>query len=105
MALTKMTIPQGQTLTKEQYAQVMKAVEMPIVYDEDSPETTEELYQLYEPIAARQRAEREHPVMAFSVTKETMEKARSLGAGYTRVLSRLMEMALNDPDMIKKCSM
>jgi hypothetical protein len=32
-----------------------------------------------------------------------MEKARALGKGYTSVLSRLLDAALNDEEMIKKC--
>lgn len=31
------------------------------------------------------------------------EKAKKLGRGYNGILSRLLDMALSNPDMVKKC--
>ena len=44
MAVIKKTIVKGQGLTHEQLMELEAASKMPIVYDEDSPELTEEQY-------------------------------------------------------------
>ena len=44
MAMIKKTTVKGQKLTNEQLMDLEAASKMPIVYDEDSPELTEEQY-------------------------------------------------------------
>lgn len=44
MAIIKKTIVKGQKPTNEQLMELEAASKMPIVYDEDSPELTEEQY-------------------------------------------------------------
>ena len=44
MAIIKKTIVKGQKPTHEQLMELEAASKMPIVYDEDSPELTEEQY-------------------------------------------------------------
>ena len=64
-----------------------------------APERYEELAKL----AEQKREERRKQVLTLRVSAETMNKARALGTGYTGILSRLLEAALDDPDMIEKC--
>lgn len=64
-----------------------------------APERYEELAKL----AEQKREERRKQVLTLRVSAETMNKARALGKGYTGILSRLLEAALDDPDMIEKC--
>ena len=44
MAMIKKMTVKGQKLTNEQLMELEAALKMPIVYDEDSPELTEEQY-------------------------------------------------------------
>lgn len=46
MAMIKKTIVKGQKPTNEQLMELEAASKMPIIYDEDSPELTEEQYAL-----------------------------------------------------------
>lgn len=54
-------------------------------------------------LAQERREERKKQVLTLRVSPETMAKAKSLGKGYTGILSRLLEEALNDPEMIRRC--
>ena len=45
MAIRKMTVKTGQKPTKEQKKRIREAMKRPIVYDDDSPELTEEQYE------------------------------------------------------------
>jgi hypothetical protein len=37
------------------------------------------------------------------VSSETLDKAKKLGKDYTDVLGRLLDLAINDPEMVKRC--
>jgi uncharacterized protein (DUF4415 family) len=92
-----------ENMTNEEIKEIKSAAEMPVVYDEDSPELTEEMYEEFKKAAEKRREERKKQVLTLRVSADTLNKAKSLGKGYTGILSRLIELALNDPDMIKKC--
>lgn len=47
--------------------------------------------------------ERRKMLVSIRLSPETFEKAKKLGRGYTGILSRLLDMALSNPDMVKKC--
>ena len=54
-------------------------------------------------VAKEKREERQKQVLTLRVSAETMKKAKSLGKGYTGILSRILEYALNDPEIIRRC--
>lgn len=70
--------------------------------DEECPELTDEELAKMRTFAEYMRERRRKQVLTLRVTQETMDKAKSLGKGYTGILSRLLELALNDPEMVKK---
>ena len=103
MAIHNMLVKPGQQPTEEQKQRILKAAGHPIVYDEDSPELTEEQYREFALVAARQRKARKKPVVSLRISPETLAKAKLLGRGYTSVLSRLLDLAIDNPEMVKKC--
>lgn len=90
-------------LTREQKKEIKAAAKRPIVFDEDCPELADEQLKEFRRVAQERRKERQKQVLTLRVSAATMKKAKSLGRGYTSILSRLLEMALDDPEMIKKC--
>ena len=70
--------------------------------DKENPELTEEELAQMRSFAELRREQRQKQVLTIRVTQETMRKAKALGKGYTGILSRLLELALNDPEMVKK---
>ena len=103
MAISRMTVKVGQKPTKEQKKRIREAMKRPIVYDDDSPELTEEQYKAFAVVAAEQRKARKKELVSIRLSHDTLEKAKMLGRGYTGVLSRLLTMALDNPDMVRKC--
>jgi len=103
MAIHKMTVNVGQKPTKEQKKRIREAMNRPIVYDDDAPELTEEQYKAFAVVAEEQRKARKKELVSIRLSHETLEKAKMLGRGYTGVLSRLLTMALDNPDMVRKC--
>lgn len=81
------------TLTPEEEKEVSEAYKKPIVYDEDSPEMTTEMLKQFHRFD-------EIPVY---ITDANLDKVKSFGSQYRVVLSRLINMALNDKDMVDRC--
>ena len=54
-------------------------------------------------LAKKQRAERRRPVITLRVSPATLEKAKATGKGYTGFMSRLLDLAINNPEMVKRC--
>lgn len=89
--------------TKEQIKMLEKAKKRKISFDEDSPELSEEDLAKFRKISDERKLERRKQVITLRVSSSTLTKARALGSGYSGVLSRMLEICLNDPNMIKRC--
>ena len=90
-------------ITEKQLMEIENAKRHDIVFDEDSPEITEEMMEQFRRVAKEKREESQKQVLTLRVSAETMKKAKSLGKGYTGILSRILEYALNDPEIIRRC--
>lgn len=64
---------------------------------------TEEQIKELKSIAQQRREEAKKTIISLRLNNKTLEKARSLGKGYTGILSRLLDLAIEDPEMLKKC--
>lgn len=80
-------------LTPEELAELEVAEQMPITFDDDCPEMTAEMLKQFH------RMDR----VAVRISPANMKKARSLGPDYAETLSRLLDLALNDAELLKKC--
>lgn len=95
-------IRSGQQPTESQIREIELAASMPVVPDEDAPELTLEQYAEMAALAKRRRSQKIKPVIALRISPETLEKAKATGKGYTGFLSRLLDNAINDPQMVSK---
>ena len=87
-------------LTAEEQAELEAAEKLPPVFDEDSPAmTAEQLLQF----KRMNRDNRTKPTVSLRISPTTLNKAKQYGKGYTALLSRLLDIAINDEDMVRKC--
>ena len=87
--------------SQEQIEMLTKAAKLPIHEEAEYPEFSEiELLQ-FKRISDERRADRQKQTVTLRLSPQALDKARSLGKGYTSVLSRILEKALADPDIIK----
>lgn len=89
-------------LTDEQRKMLEALQDKEPVPDDDCPEITSEQFAEFKRVSADRRAERVKQSVTLRLSPQTIEKAKSLGKGYTSILSRIIENALNDPEMIRK---
>ena len=72
------------------------------VPDEDCPELTLEQLAKFKRISEANRESRCKQTVTLRLSPQAMRRAKSLGKGYTSVLSRIVENALLDPATIQK---
>lgn len=80
-------------LTPEETAELEAAEKMPPIFDDDCPEMTDKMLKQFH---------RPDTVM-IRISPDSMKKVRSLGADYPKILSQLLDLALSDTELIKKC--
>ncbi len=100
--IVRTVVHTGQQPTEEQIKEIEAAMTVPVVPDEDAPELTLEQYAEMAAIARSRRSKQVKPVVALRISQSTLDKAKATGKGYTGFLSRLLDNAINDPQMVAK---
>lgn len=77
----------------EEIAELEAAEKMPIVFDDDCPEMTGEMLNQFHRMNT----------ITIGISPGNMKKVKALGADYPKILSSLLDLALNDTDLLKKC--
>ena len=90
-------------LTKKDLNQLELAKKMPIIYDEDSPKLTKKMLKEFKHYSQVKHDNRIKETMSLRVSKSTKEKLVALGKGYTSIVNRLIEYALENPSVLQKC--
>lgn len=92
----------NQPLTEEQKAMLLAIESFPDEPDEDCPELTQEQLMQFQRVAEQNREERRKKTVTLRLSPQALDKAKSLGKGYTSVLSRILESALENPEIIRQ---
>ena len=101
MNMVKMTFKElSPELTEEEVRELEAAELRSPVYDEESPEMTMEQLQEFKRMNHENRTK---PTISLRISPVTLKKARQYGKGYTGFLSRLLDAAINDEELVKKC--
>ena len=102
MATKKYNLNQNSKLTDEQILELKEASMRPFSFDEDCPELIDEELARFKRITEINKEERRKQSVTLRLSPRALKKAKSLGKGYTSVLSRILESALDDNDLLKK---
>ena len=101
MNMEKMTLNElNQELTPEEIRELEAAEAKTPVFDEDSPAMTMEQLMQFKRM---NRENRTKQTISLRVSPATLKKAKQYGKGYTSLLSRLLDIAINDEELVRKC--
>ena len=95
------TLEERGSITQEEIEMLERASTMPITFDEDSPELSKTELKEFRRISDENRMERNKQTVTLRLSPQALRKAKSLGKGYTSVLSRILEVALRNNDVIQ----
>ena len=98
--MVKMTMNElSQELTAEEIRELEAAEKKEPVFDDDSPMMREQLMQ-FKRINHQNRTK---PTISLRISPATLKKAKQYGKGYTGLLSRLLDAAIDDEELVRKC--
>ena len=99
--MVKMTLNDlMQGLSAEERRELEAAEQREPFFDEDSPQLTEEKLMQFKRI---NRENRTKPTISLRISPATLKKAKQYGKGYTGLLSRLLDAAIDDDELVRKC--
>ena len=87
----------GLTLSDEELRELESASVKEPIFDEDSPEMTLEMLKQFK------RNTRNKQTVSIRLSPKAQDFSRAYGKGYTSFLSRLIDAALDDEALVKKC--
>ena len=87
-------------LDADEIKDLEEAAAKAIVYDDDSPEMTPEMLAQYKRVMQHKRTKQ---TASIRLSEKAQKFSRSYGKGYTSFLSRLIDAALDDASLVKKC--
>ena len=90
-----------QPLTSAQKEMLEELKSRDVHPDEDAPELTQEQLQQLARASQLRREERRKQSVTLRLSPQALNTAKSLGKGYTSILSRILESALKDADTLR----
>ena len=105
MATIRKTIDISKKLTKKQLEMLEDAESRPYVEDPDNPLMTEDELSQFKRVSEIIKAERSKnrkQNVTLRLSPQTISKAKALGKGYTSILSKIIEKALDNPALTEQ---
>lgn len=87
-------------LTEEELRELEEAEKKEPVFDDDSPLMMKEQLMQFKRINHENRTK---PTISLRISPATLKKAKQYGKGYTGLLSRLLDAAIDDEELVRKC--
>lgn len=87
-------------LTAEEKQELKNAEKKEPVFDDESPLLMKEQLMQFKRI---NRENRTKPTISLRISPATLKKAKQYGKGYTGLLSRLLDAAIEDEELVRKC--
>ena len=87
-------------LTEEERLELEAAEKKEPVFDDESPLMMKEQLMQFKRINHENRTK---PTISLRISPATLKKAKQYGKGYTGLLSRLLDAAIDDEELVRKC--
>ena len=101
MNMVKMSFKDlDRTLSGEEMQYLAAAEQMQPVFDADSPEMTADMLLQFKRM---NQEERNKQTVSLRLSPKTLKIAKSYGKGYTSFLSRLLDEAIQNEELVRKC--
>ena len=108
MGIIRSTVKVGQKPPKEVIMRVKKAVkeahEAPFVYDPDCPPSSPEALKEFAQLAAERNRRNKKRSITIRVNQEVLETYKSMGNGYTGIMSDVLQYAINNPSVLTEAT-
>ena len=108
MGIIRSTVKVGQKPPKEVIQRVRKAVrearKAPPVYDPDCPPSSPEALKEFAQLAAERNRRKKKQSITIRVSPDILESYKTMGRGYTGIMSDVLSYAVNNPAVLTEAT-
>ena len=104
MGIIKSTVKVGEKPPKEVIRRLKQIARQPIHYTEDSPPSSPEALKEFAQLAAERNLRKKKQSITIRVTSDVLESYKTMGKGYTAIMSDVLQYAINNPAVITEAT-
>ena len=104
MGIIKSTVVVGQKPPKEVLKAARKAARYPINYTEDCPPSSPEALKEFAQLAAERNQRKKKKSITIRVAPDILERYKTMGSGYTGIMSDVLKYAVNNPSILTEAT-
>jgi len=100
MGIIKSTVRVGEKPPKEVIKRLKEAARHPINYTEDCPPSSPEALREFAQLAAERNRRKKKKSITIRVNQDVLESYKTMGNGYTGIMSEVLQYAVNNPSVL-----
>jgi uncharacterized protein (DUF4415 family) len=100
MGIIKSTVKVGQKPPKEVIQEIRRAARKPIRYTEDCPPSSPEALKEFAQLAAERNRRKKKRTITIRIAPDVLESYKTMGSGYTGIMSDVLQYAVKNPSVI-----
>jgi len=104
MGTIKSTIKVGQKPPKDVVKRLKKIAKLPVNYTEDCPPSSPEALKEFAQLAAERNRRKRKKSITIRVNPDILERYKTLGTGYTGIMSDVLKYAVNNPSILAEAT-
>jgi uncharacterized protein (DUF4415 family) len=104
MAIIRSTVRVGQKPTKDVVKRLKKAARRPINYTEDAPRSSPEALKEFAQLAVERNRRKKKQTITIRITPEVLESYKTMGSGYTGIMSDVLQYAVKNPAVLAEAT-
>jgi uncharacterized protein (DUF4415 family) len=104
MGIIRSTVRVGQKPPKDVVKRLKKAAKRPINYTEDAPRSSPEALKEFAELAAERNRRKKKQTITIRITPEVLESYKTMGSGYTGIMSDVLQYAVKNPAVLAEAT-
>jgi len=104
MGIIKSTVRVGEKPPKEVVRRLRQAAKRPINYTKDAPRSSPEALKEFARLAAERNRRKKKKTITIRITPDVLESYKTMGNGYTGIMSDVLQYAVNNPAVLAEAT-
>ena len=104
MGIIKSTVRVGEKPPKEVIKRLKAAARRPINYTAEAPRSSPEVLKEFAQLAAERNRRKKKQTVTIRITPDVLERYKTMGSGYTGIMSDVLQYAVNNPSVLTEAT-
>ena len=104
MGITRSTVRVGQKIPEDVIKRIKKAAKKPITYTDEFPPSSPEALKEFAQLAVERNRRKKKQTVTIRITPDVLESYKTMGSGYTGIMSDVLKYAVNNPAVLAEAT-